>query len=94
MFNGQNNNNEKPKRMGGQPKGAASVPLPFSFFLFSTYLFFYVKGFFFYQADLSIEEYRHIFDTYNQDISMYTLARLALLKALSFDGLEDAHFLV
>lgn len=61
------------------------------------HLFFSVKGFcspFSYQADLSIEENRHIFDTYNQDINMYTLARLALLKALSFDGLEDAHFLV
>lgn len=47
-----------------------------------------------YQADLSIEEHGHIFDTYNQDINMYTLVRLALLKALSFDGFEDAHFLV
>lgn len=68
-----------------------------SSFLFSIYIF-PCKRFLFssftYQADLSIEEYRQIFDTYNQDINMYTLARLALLKALSFDGLGDAHFLV
>lgn len=64
---------------------------------FPFHLFFCVKGFFSpfpHQADLSIEEHGQIFDTYNQDINMYTLARLALLKALSFDGLGDAHFLV
>ncbi len=59
--------------------------------LLSAYFSFLV---FSYQADLSIEEYGQISDTYNQDINMYTLARPALLKALSFDGLGDAHFLV
>lgn len=67
-----------------------------SSYLVSTYVF-CVKGCFSpfsLQADLSTENYGQIFETYNQDINMYTLARLASLKALSFDGLRDAHFLV
>lgn len=58
----------------------------------SLFILFYLwkTSFFSSQTDLSVED---IFDKYNQDINLYTLARLAFLEALSFDWHKDAHFL-